>query len=106
VDTARTQGLNVGLVRPMTLYPFPYGILGELATGEKSILVVELNAGQMVEDVRLGVDGKVPVEFYGRAGGVIPTPDEVLNKIIEMSQQLGIHNAGEKSGNTVFTRWA
>lgn len=106
VDTARTQGLNVGMLRPMTLYPFPYGILGELATGQKSILVVELNAGQMVEDVRLGVNGKVPVEFYGRAGGIIPTPDEVLSKIIEMSQQLGLHNAGEKSRSTVFTRWA
>jgi 2-oxoglutarate ferredoxin oxidoreductase subunit alpha len=104
VDTARTQGLNVGMVRPMTLYPYPYDVLSKLAAQQKGILVVELNAGQMVEDVRLAVNGKAPVEFCGRAGGVIPTPDEVLHKIMDMSLQLGLHNDREKSGNTIFTR--
>jgi len=63
------------------LYPFPYKILRELSNRVQGVLDVELNAGQMVEDVRLGVNGKVPVEFYGRMGGVIPSAEEVLEAL-------------------------
>ncbi|MFH0734543.1 MAG: 3-methyl-2-oxobutanoate dehydrogenase subunit VorB [bacterium] len=75
---ARAKGLKVGVIRPITLFPFPYKIINEIAGRVKGILDVEMNAGQMVEDVRLGVNGKTPVEFYGRMGGVVPSPEEIL----------------------------
>jgi 2-oxoglutarate ferredoxin oxidoreductase subunit alpha len=81
LESARAEGVAVGLLRPITLYPFPYKILGELSGRVKGVLDVELNAGQMVEDVRLGVNGKVPVEFHGRMGGVIPSAEEVLEAL-------------------------
>jgi 2-oxoglutarate ferredoxin oxidoreductase subunit alpha len=81
-ELARELGVNVGLLRPITLYPFPYFVLHQLRQRVSGIMVVELNAGQMLEDVQLGVEGKVPVEFYGRMGGIIPSPDEILEKII------------------------
>jgi 2-oxoglutarate ferredoxin oxidoreductase subunit alpha len=89
LELARGEGIAVGLLRPITLYPFPYRILGELSNRVRGVLDVELNAGQMVEDVRLGVNGKVPVEFYGRLGGVIPSAEEVLEalrKLIEKEE--------------------
>ena len=87
VELARAEGLKVGLLRPITLYPFPAKPLAELAArGVKGFLTAELNAGQMVEDVRLAVRNGVPVEHYGRQGGSLFTPDEVLdalkNKIV------------------------
>ncbi len=81
MELAREKGMKVGIVRPITLYPYPYQILAELSERVSSFLAVELNAGQMVEDVRLGVNGKRPVHFTGRMGGVIPSPEEVLTKI-------------------------
>ena len=81
VDLARQQGLKVGLIRPITLWPFPTKVINQLADRVKGMLTVELNAGQMVEDVRLAVCGKVPVEHYGRMGGMLPTPDEVLEAL-------------------------
>lgn len=84
-EMARTRGLKVGLLRPVTLWPYPYKILESLAPRLKRVLVVEMNAGQMVEDVRLGINGKVPVEFFGRMGGMIPSPDDVLGKILAMT---------------------
>lgn len=75
---AREKGIKVGVVRPISLFPFPYKIINELAGKVKGILDVEMNAGQMVEDVKLGVNGKTPVEFYGRMGGVVPTPEEIF----------------------------
>ncbi|HVN47630.1 MAG TPA: 3-methyl-2-oxobutanoate dehydrogenase subunit beta, partial [Bacteroidota bacterium] len=78
---AREQGLKVGLIRPITLFPFPYETLSKAAESVDVFLTVEMNAGQMVEDVRLGVNGKKPVHFYGRMGGMIPSPEEVLEKI-------------------------
>lgn len=79
VELARAEGLKVGLLRPITLYPFPAKPLAELAArGVKGFLSAELNAGQMVEDVRLAVRNGVPVEHYGRQGGSLFTPDEVL----------------------------
>lgn len=77
MDIAREKGINVGLLRPITLFPFPYQRLEELASQVKGILTVELNSGQMVEDVRLAVNGKVPVKFFGRMGGMIFTPDDI-----------------------------
>lgn len=79
VEMARAEGLRVGLLRPITLYPFPKKQLADLATrGVKGFLSAELNAGQMVEDVRLAVNGKAPVEHFGRQGGMLFNPDEVL----------------------------
>lgn len=83
VDLARAEGLKVGLLRPITLWPFPSNILNQYADKVKGMLTVELNAGQMVEDVRLAVNGKVPVEHFGRLGGIVPTPDEVLEALKE-----------------------
>lgn len=81
VQTARERGFRVGLFRPQTLWPFPEDRLSELADIVRACLVVEMNAGQMVDDVRLAVGGQIPVSFYGRMGGVIPMPDEILNAI-------------------------
>jgi len=78
MDIARAKGIKVGLLRPITLWPFPYKPLFELADKVKGMLTVEMNLGQMVEDVRLAVNGKVKVEHYGRVGGIIPTPDEIV----------------------------
>lgn len=81
MEMARAKGIKVGLVRPQTLYPFPVDVINGLADQVKGILTVEMNAGQMVEDVRLAVNGKTPVEFYGRFGGMIPSPDEILEAL-------------------------
>ena len=83
IQLAREQGLRVGLLRPITLWPFPTKVLNDYAGKVKGMLTVELNAGQMVEDVRLAVNGKIPVEHYGRLGGIVPTPDGVLDALIE-----------------------
>ena len=81
VDLAREAGIKMGLFRPITLWPYPEKRIGELAGRErvKFFLSVEMNTGQMVEDVRLGVNGQKPVYFYGRQGGIIPTPEEIVN---------------------------
>jgi 2-oxoglutarate ferredoxin oxidoreductase subunit alpha len=81
VAMARRDGLRVGLLRPITLWPFPTQRIAELAGQVKGFLVTELNAGQMVEDVRLAVDGRVPVEHYGRMGGMVFSPDEVYGAL-------------------------
>ncbi len=81
MEMARARGIKVGLIRPQTLYPYPYDAINKLAGQVKGILTVEMNAGQMVEDVRLAVNGKTPVEFYGRFGGMIPSPDEILEAL-------------------------
>ena len=84
VEMARAEGLKVGLLRPITLYPFPKKPIAELAArGVKGFLSAELNAGQMVEDVRLAVNGAAPVEHYGRQGGMLFNPDEVLAALKE-----------------------
>ena len=84
VDKARSQGLKVGLLRPITLWPFPSEIIEKLANHAQSFLTVELSAGQMVEDVRLAVNGKKPVYFYGRMGGMMPNPKEIYEQIISI----------------------
>jgi 2-oxoglutarate ferredoxin oxidoreductase subunit alpha len=85
VNQARREGLPVGLIRPITLWPFPSEIISRAAEEFRLFLTVEMSLGQMVEDVRLAVAGKAPVVFYGRAGGGVPTVDEVLEKIKQLS---------------------
>jgi 2-oxoglutarate ferredoxin oxidoreductase subunit alpha len=77
----REKGIKVGLLRPITLFPFPSKALKELAGNVKGILSVEMSAGQMVEDIQLFVEGRVPVEHYGRMGGIIPSPIEVAEQL-------------------------
>lgn len=81
VTRAKKEGLKVGLFRPITLFPFPENEIRRLAEHKKKFLTVEMNLGQMVEDVRLSVEGKSKVDFYGRTGGSIPTPEEILEVI-------------------------
>jgi 2-oxoglutarate ferredoxin oxidoreductase subunit alpha len=81
VRQARKKGIKLGLLRPVTLWPFPKKPLAALAERVKGMLVVEMNAGQMVEDVRLAVNGRRPVRFYGRMGGVFPLPEEILKDL-------------------------
>jgi 2-oxoglutarate/2-oxoacid ferredoxin oxidoreductase subunit alpha len=80
---AAEKGIKIGVFRPITLYPFPYQALSDLSEKVKGMLVIEMNAGQMVEDVRLAVNGKVKVEFHGRMGGMVPSPEEILENIEE-----------------------
>ena len=84
IAIAREQGIKVGLLRPITLWPFPAKRIAELGKQVKGILSLEINAGQMIEDIRLAVECKVPVEYYGRLGGIIPEPEEVVAKIKTM----------------------
>lgn len=81
IKMADKEGIKVGLIRPITLYPFPTAAYEKYAETPKAFLSVELSAGQMVEDVRLAINGKCPVHFYGRTGGVIPSQIEILNEI-------------------------
>ncbi|NWG15191.1 MAG: 3-methyl-2-oxobutanoate dehydrogenase subunit VorB [Chloroflexi bacterium] len=90
VEAAREKGLRVGLLRPQTLWPFPEQRISELADCVSGCLVVEMNAGQMIEDVRLAIGGQIPVTFYGRTGGIVPMPDEVLAAIEESYHRLQI----------------
>jgi pyruvate/2-oxoacid:ferredoxin oxidoreductase alpha subunit len=86
VDAARARGIRAGLLRPITLWPFPSRALAEVADRAHSFLALELSTGQMVEDVRLAVSGRRPVLFYGRSGGVLPTVDEILTQIEEFGR--------------------
>ncbi len=94
IREARRQGVRVGLLRPITLFPFAYTPLNQLlvstsgVTRVKAILVVEMSAGQMVEDVRLATRGRVAVSFYGRTGGMVPLPDEILDQILLLARRL------------------
>ena len=81
IEDAREKGIRIGLLRPITLWPFPYKEIARLAGQMKGILSVELNAGQMVEDVRLAVEGRIPVTHFGRMGGIVPNPGEVLEAL-------------------------
>jgi len=90
IKNARTEGLKVGLLRPITLWPFPSEKVKELAKSIKHFLVLEMNMGQMVEDVQLALEGGAEVSFYGRTGGVIPTPSEVLRVLSRLYHQKGL----------------
>lgn len=82
IEDAREKGLKVGLIRPITLWPFPTKVLAEYSRRIKGLMVVELNAGQMIEDVRLAAEGRVPVYHYGRMGGMLPNPQEVMDAML------------------------
>ena len=80
IEEARKQGVKVGLIRPITLWPFPYDAIRQVARHVKGVLVVELNAGQMIDDVRLAVaDPEMNIRHFGRMGGIVPNPSEILN---------------------------
>jgi len=81
IEMARKDGYKVGLIRPITLFPFPVDIINETADRVDNFLTVEMSLGQMVEDVKLAVSGKKPVHFYGRTGGVVPSPEEIVEEI-------------------------
>lgn len=87
VNEAREKGMRVGLIRPITLWPYPVSAIKECPA--KVFLTVEMNMGQMVEDVRLAAEGAAPVEFFGRTGGVIPTPAEVFEEVRRLYEGLG-----------------
>ena len=81
IQKAKKEGINIGLIRPITLFPFPEKIISKTAERIKKFLVVEMSLGQMIEDVKLAVNGKAEVNFYGRCGGIIPTPIEILKEL-------------------------
>ena len=81
INTAREAGIKAGLIRPITLWPFPKKIIAERAETAKAFLSVEMNMGQMVDDVRLAVNGKKPVYFFGRTGGIVPTAEEIIAEL-------------------------
>ncbi len=84
VEQARAEGIKAGLARPITLYPYPEKELKAACKTAKKVLVTEMSMGQMVDDVRLALECRLPVEFFGRTGGVVPKPSEILAKIKEM----------------------
>lgn len=88
VSAARENGIKAGLLRPITLWPYPKAALAALAEKTKAFLSVEMSMGQMVDDVRLAVNGKCPVYFYGRTGGIIPSVEEVTAEISKLAQSL------------------
>ena len=90
VDEARRQGIKVGMIRPITLWPFPTAPFKAAADHVKSFISVELSMGQMIEDVKLASECRVPVTLCNRAGGMIPTPEQVLDAIVKAN------NGGER----------
>lgn len=88
IQAAREEGIKVGLLRPISLYPYPYTEVRKLGERVQAIIVVEMNGGQMLEDVRLAVEGSVPVSFYGKMGGIVPFPDEILEEIRTVRAQM------------------
>ena len=83
IELARAEGIKAGLFRPITLWPFPDKQIAQAAAGKRGVLVAEINAGQMIDDVRLAVNGGVKVEHFGRLGGIVPEPEEIVNAIKE-----------------------
>lgn len=84
VERAREEGIKVGLIRPISLFPYPEQVVGKVAEQVKFLLTVEMSCGQMVEDVRLSANGRCPVYFYGRSGGVVPTSQEIYEQLMEL----------------------
>ena len=92
IEELRQKGIRAGLLRPITLWPFPYECIARLATGVKGILCAEINAGQMLQDIRLAVEGRTPVSHYGRLGGMVPTPEEIEEALIKMTRTLNTNS--------------
>ncbi|HAV43469.1 TPA: 3-methyl-2-oxobutanoate dehydrogenase subunit beta, partial [bacterium] len=88
VYQAREDGLRVGLIRPITLWPFPSSVFKKISPKTRAFLVVEMNYGQMLKDVRLAINSETPVYFLGRGGGGIPRPDEIYEKVKEINKEL------------------
>jgi 2-oxoglutarate ferredoxin oxidoreductase subunit alpha len=88
VKMARQEGIQVGLFRPISLYPYPYAEVRAVIQDKKAVLVVEMNGGQMLEDVKLAVQDRLPISFYGRMGGMVPLPDEIFEEIRKIQQNL------------------
>lgn len=86
IEKARKDGIKIGLIRPISLWPFPKKVISDISSNVTELLTVEMNAGQMVEDVRLAVEGKAPVSFYGRTGGIIPTVEEIYQEILKLRE--------------------
>jgi 2-oxoglutarate ferredoxin oxidoreductase subunit alpha len=95
IDMARTRGIKAGMIRPITLWPFPSDIIAQLADTRRVrvFLDVEMNMGQMIEDVRLAVNGKREVHFYGRTAGMFPDENELLNRIVEVFNESVVYEA-------------
>ena len=89
IELARAEGIKVGLLRPITLFPYPTVEIQRLVPHLKAVMAVEMSAGQMVEDVRLAVNGKIPVTHYGRLGGMIPSPNEVGDALKKFIKEIG-----------------
>ena len=92
IEDLRKKGIRAGMLRPITLWPFPSERIAQLSTQVKGILCTEINAGQMVQDIRLAVEGRTPVFHYGRLGGMVPTPDEIENALTEMIDNFSNEN--------------
>jgi pyruvate/2-oxoacid:ferredoxin oxidoreductase alpha subunit len=82
VDQLRREGVEAGLIRPVSLFPFPYEAFARLASRVERFVVVEMSTGQMVEDVRLAVEGRAPVEFHGRTGGNLPSAQAIVEAVL------------------------
>ena len=91
VDRLRAEGVKAGLFRPQSLWPFPDRELHEIASGARRVLTVEMSLGQMVDDVRLAVNGAVEVDFYGRAGGAVPALDDIIGRILNYEREDHTH---------------
>jgi 2-oxoglutarate ferredoxin oxidoreductase subunit alpha len=104
VKAARQKGIRAGLHRPITLSPFPDRRLSQLADDARGFLVVEMNAGQMLEDVRLAVGGQAPVRFLGRMGGTVPMTDEILAEIETLDQTVAWTNGDHKIEGPIALR--
>ncbi len=105
VATARTRGCRAGLLRPITLWPFPSHALAQrCAKGVRAVLTVEMSAGQMVEDVRLAVNGRVPVAFTGRTGGAVPAEDEILSALDKLAHSSGMSDKSDGSDKSEYPR--
>jgi pyruvate/2-oxoacid:ferredoxin oxidoreductase alpha subunit len=103
VDQARERGLKVGLFRPITLWPFPARELAVLSEWVETFLTVELSNGQLIEDVRLALEGARPVHFYSRVGGMVPTTEELLAQIVKASEEKDVR---ENLSKTKEFLWA
>jgi len=89
VREARARGVKLGLLRPITLWPFPSARIAELSAQVQGVLVAEMNSGQMLDDVKLAIEGRCPVRFYGRMGGIVPLPEDIEPALDEMIDELG-----------------
>ena len=88
VGQLREQGYKVGLVRPITLWPFPYDVFKNLPNSVKGVVTVEMNTGQMIDDVKIGVEGRIPVTHYGRYGGMIPVVEDIVEEVKRVLEDL------------------